>query len=271
MDRGLWDQLYNNSSLLRPPGPFAYQSSRDLAIALFKSEKMDAAWSWEASPPASLTPVKRRIITDNVNENSHLSLLLGRWLLVGGEPGVQVYDLDATVDWHLPVGNITGKIKQLLSTVSTDGAGVHSAYVAALSARHDFTCVLTTFLHLPRLPSLFRRIYHAHLPLSGSSEPISFQLIFEKQSARNFTMSHMPALDVHDDLLVLVSTWGDITVRNIRTNQGYEIPHPQFVSYHPRCYSATADSQPGASYRPSQPLLLSNPCHAHPLDHSLCP
>ncbi|KAF7965269.1 hypothetical protein HWV62_44707 [Athelia sp. TMB] len=176
MDRGLWDQLYNNSYLLRPPGPFAYQSSRDLAIALFKSEKMDAAWSWAASPSASPTPVNKRILTDYVNENSHLALLLGRWLLVGGDPGVQVYDLDAAVDWPLSVGNIKGKIRQLLSTASTDGAGVHSAYVATLSAQRDFT----------------------------------------------------PMLDVNGDLLVLVSTWGDITVRNIRTNQGYEIPHPQF-------------------------------------------
>lgn len=146
MDRIVWAGIYHNSSLMRPLGPFPYQSSRDLAVALLQSEKLDATWSlatsdseYQSPPPAHI-----RFLAKHANTVAHVSLLLGRWLLVGGKLGVQVYDLDAGSHWHLPVGHISGRTNQITAAVYTSGEGVQSAFVMVYSVSDNFTCVSTT-------------------------------------------------------------------------------------------------------------------------------
>lgn len=145
MDRVFWGQHYRNSSLLRPPGPFPYQSSRDLAVALLKSEKLDATWSSATSdseircPP----PVQKRVLSEGVDLMSRVCLLLGRWLLVGGNLGAQAYDLDAGSSWQLPVGQIsrTRRTNQMAAAVYTNDDGMQSAFVAIYSGSLRVVCV----------------------------------------------------------------------------------------------------------------------------------
>lgn len=146
MDRVLWDRIYHNSTLLLPPGPFPYQSSRDLAVALLQSEKLDAAWGLATSDSEyqSPPPAHKRVIAQHANATTHLSLLLGRWLLVGGEVGVQVYDLDARALWQLPVGHISSQTNQIKAAVYTSDDGVQSAFVVVHSIPDNFACVSTT-------------------------------------------------------------------------------------------------------------------------------
>lgn len=151
MDRVLWNRIYTNSSLLRPPGPFPHQSSRDLAVALLQSEELDVTWSLATSDSEyqSPPPAHRRVLAQHANTMAHLSLILGRWLLVGGEVDVQVYDLDAGALWHLPVGYISGPTNQIKATVYTSDDGVQSAFVVVYSVSDNFACVSPTISQVP--------------------------------------------------------------------------------------------------------------------------
>ncbi|KZP33689.1 hypothetical protein FIBSPDRAFT_943466 [Athelia psychrophila] len=211
MDRVLWNRIYTNSSLLRPPGPFPHQSSRDLAVALLQSEELDVTWSLATSDSEyqSPPPAHRRVLAQHANTMAHLSLILGRWLLVGGEVDVQVYDLDAGALWYLPVGYISGPTNQIKATVYTSDDGVQSAFVVVYSVSDNFA-----------------QIYRTVLPQPGMSQQLSFQHVFKKHSEDWDTHK----LDVGGDFLVLTSSIAGVTLRNIHTHQEYVVPEPQFTN-----------------------------------------
>ncbi|KZP33660.1 hypothetical protein FIBSPDRAFT_1036180 [Athelia psychrophila] len=211
MDRIVWAGIYHNSSLMRPLGPFPYQSSRDLAVALLQSEKLDATWTlatsdseYQSPPPAHI-----RFLAKHANTVAHVSLLLGRWLLVGGKLGVQVYDLDAGSHWHLPVGHISGRTNQITAAVYTSDEGVQSAFVMVYSVSDNFT-----------------KIYRTILPQPGVSQQLSFWPVFKKHSEDWDTHK----LDVGGDFLVLTSSFAGVAFRNIHTDQEYAVLDPQFTN-----------------------------------------
>lgn len=174
MDRVVWVHIYRNSPLLRPPGPFPYQSSRDLAVALLQSEKLDASWSLATSDLEirGLSPVHRRVLSESVEVTSPVCLLLGRWLLVGGKLGLQAYDLDAgDACWHLPAGQIsrTRRTSQMAAAVYTNDAGVQSAFVAVYSASVKFACVSSAILRLSAYSILSDKYIGRYFPTQAFS------------------------------------------------------------------------------------------------------
>lgn len=136
-DRAVWAQLYRTSSFLRPPGPFAYHSAKDLEDTLARSEKLAATWASKGQ----LQPVSGNVLlTEGLDDPASLSLLLGRWLIVGGRFGMNCYDLDATTQWDRPVAHLPRSVRSIEGRVSTSSTGVHACFVAVIST-DAYLCV----------------------------------------------------------------------------------------------------------------------------------
>ncbi|KAH7915089.1 hypothetical protein BJ138DRAFT_1110030 [Hygrophoropsis aurantiaca] len=92
LDRSIWSHAYRTSSLVRPQGPFPWQSAAALESILVRSARLTR--NWPPNPDAA--PVRARKI--NVNGRPEASqLLCGRWLLMLiGRKQILCYDLDRT-------------------------------------------------------------------------------------------------------------------------------------------------------------------------------
>ncbi|KAH7915097.1 hypothetical protein BJ138DRAFT_1122900 [Hygrophoropsis aurantiaca] len=92
-DRSIWAHAYHTSSLVRPPGPFAWQTAHMLESNLIQSARLSLNWP----PNNDAKPVRSRVL--NINWKSRDDLVLGRWLFAfHGGPSRPVrivsYDLD---------------------------------------------------------------------------------------------------------------------------------------------------------------------------------
>ncbi|KAH7911301.1 hypothetical protein BJ138DRAFT_941741 [Hygrophoropsis aurantiaca] len=87
-DRSIWDHAYRTSSLVRPPGPFAWQTAHMLESNLIQSARLSLNW-----PPNNAKPVRSRVI--NISGGEY-KLVLGRWLFTS-HGGVRIlrYNLES--------------------------------------------------------------------------------------------------------------------------------------------------------------------------------
>ena len=120
-ERTVWGQVYRMSRLLLPPGPYQYQSVKDLENITARADKLETNW-------ASSRVVSRRTISEGLRGPISLSLLLGRWLLAGDLQSLRCYDLDEVESWAKPVAQIPVKVKFLDAAVVTNDEGLHSAF-----------------------------------------------------------------------------------------------------------------------------------------------
>lgn len=120
-ERAVWGQVYRMSRLLLPPGPYQYQSVKDLENIIARADKLETNW-------ASSRVVSRRTISEGLRGPISLSLLLGRWLLAGDLQSLRCYDLDEVESWAKPVAQIPVKVKFLNAAVVTNDEGLHSAF-----------------------------------------------------------------------------------------------------------------------------------------------
>jgi hypothetical protein len=120
-ERTVWGQVYRMSRLLLPPGPYQYQSAKDLENIIARADKLETNW-------ALSRVVSRRTISEGLWGPISLSLLLGRWLLAGDQQSLRCYDLDEVESWAKPVAQIPVKVKFLDAAVVTDDDGLHSAF-----------------------------------------------------------------------------------------------------------------------------------------------
>ncbi|KAH7916720.1 hypothetical protein BJ138DRAFT_5822 [Hygrophoropsis aurantiaca] len=95
-DRSIWAHAYRTSSLLRPPGPFAWQTSQILESSLVQTTHLSLNWA----PNPNATPVRLHTISIGEVDLQPFRLLCGRWLLVPksyfsrGFRQIPCYDLD---------------------------------------------------------------------------------------------------------------------------------------------------------------------------------
>ncbi|KAH7904279.1 hypothetical protein BJ138DRAFT_938571 [Hygrophoropsis aurantiaca] len=90
-ERSIWTYAYRTSSLVRPPGPFAWQTTHTLESSLIQSARMSLNWP----PNDNAAPIRsRRII--KISGHSR-KLVLGRWLFTSHDfVRILCYDLDRT-------------------------------------------------------------------------------------------------------------------------------------------------------------------------------
>ncbi|KAH7919952.1 hypothetical protein BV22DRAFT_835043 [Leucogyrophana mollusca] len=89
-DRSVWAKIYRSSSLLRPPGPFTWQSAQFFEQASVRSSRLHL--NWPPNPKAK--PVASRTI--NVGQINIFGLLSGRWMIMlKDHRQIRCYDLDA--------------------------------------------------------------------------------------------------------------------------------------------------------------------------------
>jgi hypothetical protein len=86
--RPIWVNAYTTCPILLPPGPFSYQSTVDLELALKKSHLFQANWT---SPFPC--PVSRQ--TFAIKTGLNRIKLMGRYLLTAGQPMFRCYDLES--------------------------------------------------------------------------------------------------------------------------------------------------------------------------------
>ncbi|KAH7910502.1 hypothetical protein BJ138DRAFT_1152804 [Hygrophoropsis aurantiaca] len=93
-DRSIWDYAYRTSSLLRPPGPFAWQTAHVIESNLIRSARLSLNWA----PNPDAKPLLCRVI--NFPEGPYGFVTLGgRWLLITSHSDctrILCYDLDRT-------------------------------------------------------------------------------------------------------------------------------------------------------------------------------
>lgn len=85
----VWRHLYASSYLLRPPGPFPFQSAAYLEEALVKAEKV--ARSWMTKPMRGTSSVELRVEQQPAGP---IKLLAGKWV-IGCESGTRIILYDA--------------------------------------------------------------------------------------------------------------------------------------------------------------------------------
>ncbi|KAH7913348.1 hypothetical protein BJ138DRAFT_1081744 [Hygrophoropsis aurantiaca] len=87
--RAIWSDAYEISTLPRPPGPFAWQSSTQLRSILETSARVDRNW-----PPHE----ESRFSVRNIQLGDHwyntFNLVFGRWLFAATPKTVRLFDLD---------------------------------------------------------------------------------------------------------------------------------------------------------------------------------
>ncbi|KAH7909924.1 hypothetical protein BJ138DRAFT_167560 [Hygrophoropsis aurantiaca] len=91
-DRLIWAHAYRTSSLVRPQGPFAWQTAHVLESSLVQSTRLSSNWP----PNPNAAPIRSH--TTSINELKwHFHILCGRWLLMKAK-NTQIlwYDLDRT-------------------------------------------------------------------------------------------------------------------------------------------------------------------------------
>ncbi|KAH7912356.1 hypothetical protein BJ138DRAFT_1148525 [Hygrophoropsis aurantiaca] len=90
-ERSIWSHAYRASSLVRPQGPFPWQTAAALESILVRSARL--ALNWPPNPDAA--PVRSRVI--NIGEDKFgFQLVYGRWLLVLNDErqSILCFDLD---------------------------------------------------------------------------------------------------------------------------------------------------------------------------------
>ncbi|KAH7907758.1 hypothetical protein BJ138DRAFT_1159333 [Hygrophoropsis aurantiaca] len=90
--RSIWAHAYHTSSLVRPPGPFTWQTAQILESNLIQSARLSLNWP----PNLDAMPIRSHTITlDSIQ--SQFSLLCGRWLRMDqNSTRIVCYDLDRT-------------------------------------------------------------------------------------------------------------------------------------------------------------------------------
>lgn len=91
--------MYHNTSLLRPPGPFPFQSAKYLEHTLVQAAKVAIKWSQPKSDPVRTRSVEKGLEGNIVD---HPTLLFGRWLIAADSRGIRCYDLDSPEEWDEP-------------------------------------------------------------------------------------------------------------------------------------------------------------------------
>ena len=135
-ERIVWSQVYRTSSLLLRPGPYPYQSAKDLENILVRADKLEVNW-------AAAHVVSRRAIMQSSRGPISLGLLLGRWLLAGDELNLRCYDLDNLEDRANPVTQIHVRVKWLDAQVATNKEGLHSAFAVIREMNNSMYAVIT--------------------------------------------------------------------------------------------------------------------------------
>ncbi|KAH7905775.1 hypothetical protein BJ138DRAFT_1226931 [Hygrophoropsis aurantiaca] len=93
--RSIWVHAYRTSSLVRPPGPFTWQTAQVLESNLIQSARLSLKWP----PNLDAKPARSRVIPLTSAE-PQLSLLCGRWLLIVQKyTRIMCYDLNKTDNW----------------------------------------------------------------------------------------------------------------------------------------------------------------------------
>ncbi|KAH7915100.1 hypothetical protein BJ138DRAFT_200327, partial [Hygrophoropsis aurantiaca] len=91
-DRPIWAHAYRTSSLVRPPGPFTWQTAQILESNLIQSAQLSLNWA----PNPDAKPIRSRT-TNLGSHRAPFGLICGRWLVVIKDPvGIVCYDLDRT-------------------------------------------------------------------------------------------------------------------------------------------------------------------------------
>lgn len=86
--------------MLLPPGPFPFQSAKDLERTLVRAAKVAIKWSLPKSDPLRTRKVEQGLEGTIVD---HPSLLFGRWLIAADHRGIRCYDLDSPERWGEPL------------------------------------------------------------------------------------------------------------------------------------------------------------------------
>jgi hypothetical protein len=134
-ERIVWSQVYRTSSLFLRPGPYPYQSAKDLENILVRANKLEVNWS-------SSQLVSRRTIAQCSSGPMHLSLLLGRWLITGDELSLRCYDLDEVEGKTKIVTQIPLKVKCLGSGIVTNDEGMHSAFAVIHQMKNTMYAII---------------------------------------------------------------------------------------------------------------------------------
>ncbi|KAH7910488.1 hypothetical protein BJ138DRAFT_1180237 [Hygrophoropsis aurantiaca] len=93
-DRSIWDYAYRTSSLVRPPGPFAWQTAHVIESNLIRSARLSLNWA----PNPDAKPLLCRVINSPEGPRGFVTLG-GRWLLITSHSDctrILCYDLDRT-------------------------------------------------------------------------------------------------------------------------------------------------------------------------------
>ncbi|KAF9235603.1 hypothetical protein BU15DRAFT_64700 [Melanogaster broomeanus] len=88
-EQAIWHAWYQSSTLPRPPGPYAWQSTSDLSEALINSAKVQINWPGGSNHPEVITRRYIPIEPDAVG----FSVLMDRWIIVGVGSRLLWYDL----------------------------------------------------------------------------------------------------------------------------------------------------------------------------------
>ncbi|KAH7910490.1 hypothetical protein BJ138DRAFT_1152771 [Hygrophoropsis aurantiaca] len=93
-DRSIWDYAYRTSSLVRPPGPFAWQTAHAIESNLIRSARLSL--NWPPNPDAK--PLLSRVRNISALPQQFVTLG-GRWLLIRNvrdDTRILCYDLEGT-------------------------------------------------------------------------------------------------------------------------------------------------------------------------------
>ncbi|KAH7913653.1 hypothetical protein BJ138DRAFT_1111305 [Hygrophoropsis aurantiaca] len=87
-DRSTWAHAYRSSALVRPPGPFPWQTAEMLESSLVQSAQLSLNWP----PNPNATPIQSRVIP--IGRQRSVSLVCGRWLVTNTASHIMCFDLD---------------------------------------------------------------------------------------------------------------------------------------------------------------------------------
>ncbi|KAH7907025.1 hypothetical protein BJ138DRAFT_546138 [Hygrophoropsis aurantiaca] len=88
-DRSIWAHAYRTSSLVRPGGPFTWQTAQMLESNLTQSARLNLNWPPNPNP----RPTRSHVITTG-SLSGFMALIRGRWLLRSMDSLILCHDLD---------------------------------------------------------------------------------------------------------------------------------------------------------------------------------
>ncbi|KAH7903148.1 hypothetical protein BJ138DRAFT_1168506, partial [Hygrophoropsis aurantiaca] len=92
-ERSIWVHVYRISTLVRPGGPYTWQTTQMLESHLIQSTKLSRNWP----PNDDAKPIRSRVINSSLLRNINGKLVLGRWLFAYSpilSARILCYDLD---------------------------------------------------------------------------------------------------------------------------------------------------------------------------------